>query len=103
MQHFISVLTVGQSTRLGDPSTIAENVQNMTLAGADPGFLERGLIYIKVRGFALLILSHLPKYLMKMKYFGLTETKLFHFHSIFKNGGGEGVRANPLTPLWIRH
>ena len=30
----------------------------------------------------------------------LTETKLFHFHWIFKNWGGEGVRANP---LWIRH
>ena len=27
-------------------------------AGADPGFLERGFIYIKVCGFALLILSH---------------------------------------------
>ena len=25
---------------------------------------------------------------MKMKYFGLTETKLLHFHRIFKNGGG---------------
>ena len=27
---------------------------------------------------------------MKMKYFGLTETKLFHFHRILKNGDGEG-------------
>ena len=27
-------------------------------AGADPGFLERGFICIKVWGFALLILSH---------------------------------------------
>ena len=27
-------------------------------AGVDPGFLERGFIYIKVWGFALLILSH---------------------------------------------
>ena len=59
----------------------------------------------RVMGFALLILSHLLKYTctMKMKYFGhsetrlfhfhgLTETKLFHFHGIFKNwdwGGGE--------------
>ena len=25
---------------------------------------------------------------MKMKSFGVTETKLFHFHRIFKNGGG---------------
>ena len=35
---------------------------------------------------------------MKMKLFGLTETKLFHFHRIFKNGTGRGVQANP---LWI--
>ena len=27
-------------------------------AGADPGFLERGFICIKVYGFAMLILSH---------------------------------------------
>ena len=38
---------------------------NQTYAGADPGFLERGFIYIKVcvcvrggEGVALLILSH---------------------------------------------
>ena len=30
------------------------------------------------------------KYPMKMKKFGLTETKLFHFHTIFKNGGCGG-------------
>ena len=29
-----------------------------SLTGADPGFLERGLICIKVWGFALLILCH---------------------------------------------
>ena len=38
-----------------------------------------------------------------MKSFGLTETKLFHFHRIFKNGGGGGVQANPLPPPPIRH
>ena len=27
---------------------------------------------------------------MKMKLFGLSETKLFHFHRIFENGGGGG-------------
>ena len=27
---------------------------------------------------------------MKMKYFGLSETKLFHFSRIFKNRGGGG-------------
>ena len=40
-----------QSSPLGDA----------TVSGADPGFLERGCIYIKVWGFALLILSHLSK------------------------------------------
>ena len=28
-----------------------------------------------------------------MKSFGVTETKLFHFHRIFKNGGGVGEGA----------
>ena len=51
-------------------------------SGVDPGFLERGYIYIKVWGFALLILSHFVKYSIKKKYFGLTETKWFHFHRI---------------------
>ena len=27
---------------------------------------------------------------IKIKEYGLTETKLFHFHIIFKNGCGEG-------------
>ena len=42
---------------------------------------------------------------MKMKQFGLTETKLFHFHMIFKNGGrergggGRGSSEPPETPL----
>ena len=34
-------------------------------------------------------------------FLNITETKLFHFHRIFKNGGGGGrggVRANPLNP-----
>ena len=30
----------------------------MTLSGADPGFLERGFICLKVWGFALLFLSN---------------------------------------------
>ena len=34
-------------------------------------------------------------YPMKMKFFGLTETKLFHFHRIFKNGGGGGGALTP--------
>ena len=36
---------------------------------------------------------------MKMKLFGLTETKLFHLHKIFQNGGwGGGVQENHLNP-----
>ena len=27
---------------------------------------------------------------MKMKEFGLTETKFFHFHGVFENGGRGG-------------
>ena len=39
-------------------------------------------------------LSHFLKYSMKMKYFGLIETKLFYFHRYLKTvvrekGGGE--------------
>ena len=42
---------------------------------------------------------------------GLSETKLLHFHGVFKKrgGGGGGVprrgveEANSLNPLWIRH
>ena len=36
-------------------------------AGENPGFLERGFIYIKVWGFALMFLSYFLKYAMKMK------------------------------------
>ena len=44
------------------------------------------------------------KYPMKMKLFGLSETKLFHLHRIFKKtGAGRMVRANPLNSLWVRH
>ena len=40
-------------------------------------------------GFALLILSH-------FSYIFLIETKLFHFHRIFKNGGqGLGFERTP--------
>ena len=60
--------------------------------GADQRFLVRGLI--RGWGFALLILSHFfLKYPMKMNMFGLIETKLFHFHRIFKNGSGGGSRG----------
>ena len=42
-----------------------------------------------------------------MKYFGLTETKLLHFHGIFENGQGGGERSPeppldlPLCPMGI--
>ena len=39
---------------------------------------------------------------MKMKYFGLTETKLFNFHKIFKNGrrgGGSSEAPEPSLDL----
>ena len=37
---------------------------------------------------------------MKMRYFGLTEAKLFHLHRIFKNGGrGRGFERPPEPPL----
>ena len=35
---------------------------------------------------------------MKMKEFGLTETKSFHFHRIFKNGDGVGGPSDPPEP-----
>ena len=54
-----------------------------TYCALDPGFLEMGSICLKAEGVALLILSQ--------------------FHRIFKNGDREGVRANPLNPIWIRH
>ena len=38
-------------------------------------------------GFALLILSHFTSISHETEMFGLTKTKLFHFHVIFKIGG----------------
>ena len=36
---------------------------------------------------------------MNMKYFGLSETKLFHLHRIFKNGGqGGGFKKTHMNP-----
>ena len=48
-------------------------------------------------GFADTI-SKVLKYPMKMKYFGLSETKLFHFYGIFENGGGGGGLSEPHEP-----
>ena len=67
-------------------------------SGADPGFLERGSIYIRVWGFAFLFFFIIfLKYPIKMKQFGLTETKLFHFHRVFKKG--RGFEQPPEPPL----
>ena len=35
---------------------------------------------------------------IKMKYFGLSKTKLFHFHGIFKNEGWGGGSSEPPGP-----
>ena len=46
--------------------------------------------------FADFISVFFLKYPMKMELFGLTETKLFHFHRIFKNGErGGGSSKTP--------
>ena len=47
-------------------------------------------------GFALLILYYYHDYIH-------TETKLFNFQRIFKNGGGGGGQAWSPGPLRIRH
>ena len=40
---------------------------------------------------------------MEMKKFGLNETKLFHFHRIFKNGGRKGGLIESPEPSLDRH
>ena len=35
---------------------------------------------------------------MKMKKIGLIETKIFHFHMMFKNGGQGGGSSDPPEP-----
>ena len=92
----------------------------LTLAGADPRVLERGsyvkmyedslyLIFYKISYKNKRIWSHgdqiisfhrifkfFIKYPIKIKEFGLTETKLFHFHRIFKKRGlGRGFKRTP--------
>ena len=50
-----------------------------------------------INGFSLHIEP--PSYHMKTNEFGVVETKLFHFHSTFKNGrqGGVGFEGTPST------
>ena len=40
---------------------------------------------------------------IKIKEYGLTETKLFHFHIIFKNGCGEGVGGGGGRGVQVKH
>ena len=55
-----------------------------------------------VQGFRL---GPLPapvfKYPMKIKQLGLSETKLFHFHGIFKNNKIKSAKRTPPSPLNI--
>ena len=50
-------------------------LDNRGTPGADPGFQERRFTYIYI--------------------YIITETDLFHFHRIFKTGGGEGFERTP--------
>ena len=74
------------------------------LPGAIPEFLERGFGFVK-EGFRFAdFISFFIINPMKMKKFGISESKLFRFHGIFKNGGRErGFPVNPMNPLWIHH
>ena len=61
----------------------------------------KGVHMYKGVGVCLLCWFYLVflKYPIKMKYFGLTKTKLFHFQRIVKNGvGWGGVSLEPVEP-----
>ena len=45
-------------------------------------------------------LSPVFKYRMKMKLFGLSETKLFYFHGIFKKNKIKSKKQTPYEPLF---
>ena len=76
-------------------------VTSMQRAGADPWILEREFIFIKVLGFALLILSQFFfKCSMKIKNWSQWRPNYFIFIGYLKTGGAQ---VNPLSPVWIRH
>ena len=56
-------------------------------------------MYIDIGGSLCRFYLIFLKYPMKMIQFGLIETKLFHFHRIFKKGGGGGGQGGRFTPL----
>ena len=66
-------------------------------SGADPGFLEAGFRCVEEGVRFADFISFFLNILMKMKQLGLSETKLFHFHGIFKNWGqgGGGFEQTP--------
>ena len=70
--------------------------------GADPGFLERGFIKVWVVRFDDFISFFLN---IPWKWNILVSGRPNYFISMgqLKTGGGEGVRAKLLNPLWIRH
>ena len=59
------------------------------LAVADPGRAQR------VRSNPIPDTYPVFKYPLKMKYFGLNETKLFHFYGIFKKKRNKISKVNP--------
>ena len=67
--------------------------------GVDPEFLKRGFLCIKVKVVRYAnSISFFLNISGKCNNFGLTETKLFHFHRIFKNVWWGGGPSKPLTP-----
>ena len=63
-------------------------LQANRITGVDPGFLERGFKCIKVC-VCVCVLGGGG---------GGGETKLFHYHRIFQNGGMEGGSSEPPKP-----
>ena len=65
----------------------------------------KGFLCVKVWGSLCLFSLIFLIYPMKMKLFGIDETKFLIFYRIFKNEGqrggavGGGGEANPLNPL----
>ena len=57
-EEFISILRDICKSTIFSLSTMCCFIFQPFKAGADPGFMERGFVCIKVLGFALLILSH---------------------------------------------
>ena len=74
------------------------------ITGVDPGFLKmRVHVYKGVEGSLCWFYLIFLKYPMKMKWFGLSETKLFPFHRIFKNEGGMFKRTPEPHLDWPLH